>query len=172
MPRYPTADCDKGQRPCTPINCQRGPAYMPTSTLDCSCVHYASPTRLGKRCKVSTPADALIFLDGAAAENPVIPWKLDWHSVISRLRVLVLPPERLHQRWLNACGPAVFFRIWVARDPLGDATLPTCKVGNSILRANHCHTQRRPCSHKIIRPYAPVSTIHRLDRCRMMLTGC
>jgi hypothetical protein len=95
---------------------------MPTSTLDCSCVHYAGPTRLGTRCNVSTPADALIFLDGAAAENPVIPWKLDWHSVISRLRVLALHPERLHQRGHNACGPAVFFRIWFARDPLGAAT--------------------------------------------------
>ena len=71
---------------------------------------------------MSTQADAILLLQQAAQEDPVIPWKLDWHSVIARLRELVMHPDRLHQRGLNACGPAVFFRIWFARDPLGAAT--------------------------------------------------
>lgn len=70
---------------------------------------------------MSTPADALMLLDAAAHESPVIPWKLDWHSVLNRLRVLALHPDRLNQRGLNACGPAVFFRMWFAQDPLGAA---------------------------------------------------
>lgn len=71
---------------------------------------------------MSTQAQALQLLDAAVLEAPLIPWKLQWSSVIARLRALVMHPELLHQRALNACGPAVFFRIWFARDPLGAAT--------------------------------------------------
>ena len=71
---------------------------------------------------MSTQAQALALLDAAAGETPAIPWGLIWPDVIQRLRTLVISPELLHQRALNACGPAVFFRIWFARDPLGAAT--------------------------------------------------
>ncbi|MGY3319582.1 hypothetical protein [Arthrobacter sp. TE12232] len=71
---------------------------------------------------MSTQADALMLLDAAAQESPSIPWKLDWHSTISRIRTLIMQPELIRQCGLNVCGPAVFFRIWFARDPLGSAT--------------------------------------------------
>jgi hypothetical protein len=71
---------------------------------------------------MSTQADALALLDVAAGENPAIPWKLNWQDALRRLRTLVMHPDRLHQRALNACGPAAFFRIWFSRDPLGAAT--------------------------------------------------
>ena len=71
---------------------------------------------------MSNQTQALALLDAAAAESPVIPWNLDWFETISRLRILVLKPELLHQRDIQACGPAVFFRLWFGRDPLGAAT--------------------------------------------------
>src|SRR4051794_35354925 len=71
---------------------------------------------------MSTQADALALLDAATGEGPAIPWKLNWQDTIKRLRALVVEPTLLHQRALNACGPAIFFRIWFARDPLGAAT--------------------------------------------------
>jgi hypothetical protein len=71
---------------------------------------------------MSNQTQALALLDAAAAESPVIPWNLDWSETIARLRTLVLNPELLHQRKLEACGPAVFFRLWFGRDPLGAAT--------------------------------------------------
>lgn len=69
-----------------------------------------------------TQAQALALLDAAALEAPVIAWNLDWPTTVARLRTLVVHPEMLHQKGLNACGPAVFFRMWLARDPLGAAT--------------------------------------------------
>ena len=71
---------------------------------------------------MSTQDDALALLHSAAGEEPDIPWKLDWQSTISRLQSLVLDPNLVDQKGLNACGPAVFFRIWFDRDPLGAAT--------------------------------------------------
>lgn len=54
--------------------------------------------------------------------SPTVAWKLDRAEVLLRLRTLVQTPEVLNQRGLNACGPAVFFRIWFARDPAAAAT--------------------------------------------------
>ncbi len=71
---------------------------------------------------MSSQGEALALLDAAAGEDPLLPWKLDWQQTIGRLRSLVMRPELLDQRALNVCGPAVFFRIWFARDPVGAAT--------------------------------------------------
>lgn len=71
---------------------------------------------------MSNQAQALALLNSASAEAPSIPWHMSWPDTINRLRTLVLQPEALHQRYLNACGPAAFFRIWFARDPLGAAS--------------------------------------------------
>jgi len=66
--------------------------------------------------------DALGFIDGFEAENdPTTAWKLDRERVFWRLRELVSAPPKVHQRGLNVCGPAVFLRIWFARDPLAAA---------------------------------------------------
>jgi hypothetical protein len=65
---------------------------------------------------------ALSFLQKAAAENATPAWKhLNWQTVIKRVTDLVLGPHLVNQRGLNACGPAVFFKLWFERDPLGAA---------------------------------------------------
>jgi hypothetical protein len=46
---------------------------------------------------------------------------LDRQDVLTRLRQLLQTPILINQRGLNACGPAVFFRIWLARDPVAAA---------------------------------------------------
>ena len=71
---------------------------------------------------MSNLTQALELLDSAASESPSIPWLLDWAETIMGLRTLVVHPEGLHQRELEACGPAAFFRLWFSRDPLGAAT--------------------------------------------------
>jgi hypothetical protein len=48
-------------------------------------------------------------------------WKLDRAQTLQRIRELLRHPQQLHQRGLNACGPAAFFRIWLARDPIAAA---------------------------------------------------
>ncbi|RWP30701.1 hypothetical protein [Mesorhizobium sp.] len=51
-----------------------------------------------------------------------VAWHLDRYWTLQRIRRLVQHPSEINQRGLNACGPAVFFRIWFARDPLAAAT--------------------------------------------------
>lgn len=51
-----------------------------------------------------------------------IAWKLDRYWTLQRIRKLVKDPQLIHQHGLNACGPAVFFRVWFSRDPLSAAT--------------------------------------------------
>ncbi len=62
--------------------------------------------------------DALASVDAFEA-NPDkdIAWNLDRGATLGRLRELLNKPELLDQRGLNVCGPAVFFRLWLARDP-------------------------------------------------------
>lgn len=50
-----------------------------------------------------------------------VAWELDRAAVILRLRELVQNPSLLDQRGLNACAPAVFFRVWLSRDPVAAA---------------------------------------------------
>lgn len=50
-----------------------------------------------------------------------IAWQLDRAATLLRLRALIGNPNLVHQHALNACGPAVFFRIWLARDPVAAA---------------------------------------------------
>lgn len=56
-----------------------------------------------------------------------VAWNLDLYWTLQRIRTLIRNPKLLDQRGLNACGPAVFFRIWFARDPLA-ATMFACKM--------------------------------------------
>jgi len=53
------------------------------------------------------------FRNGSATS----PWKLDRGAVADRLAALVRNPALVQQGNLNACGPAAFFRVWLARDP-------------------------------------------------------
>jgi len=53
--------------------------------------------------------------------TPTIVWGLNRTATLARLRTLVSHPEELNQRGLNACGPAIFFRTWLARDPVSAA---------------------------------------------------
>jgi hypothetical protein len=46
------------------------------------------------------------------------PWmNLSRASVATRLRELVTNPDKVKQADLNLCGPAIFARLWAARDP-------------------------------------------------------
>lgn len=66
--------------------------------------------------------DALAHIDAFDRATPAtVAWQIDRAATLARLRELVRAPEKLDQRGLNACGPAVFFRIWLARDPLACA---------------------------------------------------
>ncbi|GAA3149239.1 hypothetical protein GCM10010521_40790 [Streptomyces rameus] len=56
-----------------------------------------------------------------------VAWGLDRNAVIQRLQALLQNPNLLDQRGLNACAPAVFFRTWLARDPVAAASF-TCNM--------------------------------------------
>lgn len=72
---------------------------------------------------MSTIDAAIAFVDDFEANGGTdVAWRLDRYWTLQRIRTLVRNPELLHQRGLNACGPAVFFRIWFSRDPLAAAT--------------------------------------------------
>src|SRR4051812_17228429 len=57
-----------------------------------------------------------------AEERQDVAWQLDRGWTLIRLRELLRNPELIDQRGLNACAPAVFFRVWLARDPVAAAT--------------------------------------------------
>jgi len=89
--------------------------------------------------------DALASVDAFDA-NPdkVIAWNLDRGSALARLREILNRPELLHQRGLNACGPAVFFRVWLARDPAAVAVFAcnllkfgSANIGSLVVAAGH-----------------------------------
>ncbi|MGO4886120.1 hypothetical protein ACJ2A9_00035 [Anaerobacillus sp. MEB173] len=65
---------------------------------------------------------ALIYVDDFEAKMGTnVAWNLDIKLTLQRIRTLIRNPELIEQRALNACGPAVFFRIWFARDPFAAA---------------------------------------------------
>jgi hypothetical protein len=62
---------------------------------------------------------ALAAVDAFEAEPyQGVAWQLDRYWTLQRIRALIRNPELLDQRGLNACAPAVFFRAWLARDPV------------------------------------------------------
>lgn len=69
---------------------------------------------------MSTVVQASQFL-GSVSHEQGIAWNFDRAKAMARIQELVNHPERLHQGHLNVCGPAVFFRTWFTRDPLGAA---------------------------------------------------
>ncbi|SDY88716.1 hypothetical protein [Nitrosomonas sp. Nm58] len=66
---------------------------------------------------------ALRIVDKFQATTPQegVAWILDRDQTLNRLRAILRQPELIHQRALNACGPAVFFRTWFSRDPVAAA---------------------------------------------------
>jgi hypothetical protein len=56
-----------------------------------------------------------------------VAWGLNRNDVLQRLKQLLQNPDLLDQRGLNACAPAVFFRIWLARAPVATAAF-TCEL--------------------------------------------
>lgn len=71
---------------------------------------------------------ALAVVDQFEAEPyQEVAWQLDRYWTLQRLRTLIRSPDLIDQRGLNACGPAVFFRVWFARDPVAAATF-TCAL--------------------------------------------
>jgi len=71
---------------------------------------------------MSTILQALQHVDAIETGSlPQVAWKVDRTSVLARIRALIRQPELISQKGLNCCGPAVFFRVWFARDPLAAA---------------------------------------------------
>lgn len=67
--------------------------------------------------------DALASVDAFEANPDTdIAWNLDRGATLGRLRDLLNKPDLLNQRGLNVCGPAIFFRLWLTRDPVGVAS--------------------------------------------------
>ena len=75
---------------------------------------------------ISTKEDAKAVIDAFRAETAASPWtSLDRGQVADRLADLIDDPRQIHQGALNLCGPAVFFCMWNARDPVGFARFAT-----------------------------------------------
>jgi hypothetical protein len=71
---------------------------------------------------MSDIATALAKVNAFETSSPqTVAWKLDRAATVQRIRTLVQHPDRLHQARLNVCGPAAFFRVWFARDPVAAA---------------------------------------------------
>ncbi|MET9462142.1 helix-hairpin-helix domain-containing protein [Streptomyces canus] len=66
----------------------------------------------------SRPAEAQAAITAFAARTTPGKWKLSRAEVAQRLSELVTDPNEVDQDSLNLCGPAVFLRFWIARDPL------------------------------------------------------
>jgi len=66
----------------------------------------------------STKAAALTEIAAFAARAGSTRWKLSRAVVAKRLEEIVNDPVLVQQGGLNLCGPAVFFHVWVSRDPL------------------------------------------------------
>jgi len=64
---------------------------------------------------------ALAAVDAFEATGPTVAWGLDRYDTLQRLRVLLRHPETFEQRGLNACAAAVFYRVWLAHDPVAAA---------------------------------------------------
>lgn len=71
---------------------------------------------------VSDVNTALAEVDAFAGAMPAsLAWGLDGFDVVARLRMLLANPELIDQRGLNACAPAVFYRLWLEHDPVAAA---------------------------------------------------
>lgn len=64
---------------------------------------------------------AIADVDAFEAIPGPVSWNLDRSKTLQRLRMLLRNPDLINQLGLNVCGPAVFFRIWLARDPVAVA---------------------------------------------------
>lgn len=71
---------------------------------------------------VSNVSTALAEVDSFAQSMPTsLAWGLDGAEVAARLQQLLAHPELFDQRGLNACAPAVFYRLWFEHDPVAAA---------------------------------------------------
>jgi hypothetical protein len=72
---------------------------------------------------MSSVSAALAGIDAFEADTfQNVAWFLDRTDTLNRIRALVRNPALIDQRGLNACAPAIFFRVWFARDPEAAAT--------------------------------------------------
>jgi hypothetical protein len=69
--------------------------------------------------RTSTVADALTEITAFAARTGASRWKINRADLAKRLRELVNDPNLVTQGWINLCGPAIFFHVFVRRDPVG-----------------------------------------------------
>lgn len=68
---------------------------------------------------VTTPDSAMSsYLNKLFKNITETPWSLKPEEVVDRLYMLVCDPTLIQQGCLNLCGPVVFFRIWLERDPV------------------------------------------------------
>lgn len=71
----------------------------------------------------STVAAALAHTNGLRSSTVTGPWNgVSRTSMLDRLDLLIKNPKLIDQGAVNLCGPASFFRFWLARDPLAVAT--------------------------------------------------
>ncbi len=71
---------------------------------------------------VSNVAEAQQLIQSFLGRSATGAWpSLDRQMVGNRLRQLVANPRLFQQGGLNLCGPATFFCMWTARDPVGFA---------------------------------------------------
>jgi hypothetical protein len=93
---------------------------------------------------MSDLATALANVNAFEASAPsTVAWKLDRTQTLQRLRTLLTTPALIGQRGLNACAPAAFFRVWLARDPVGAAAFActmlrdgTATIGSKTITAS------------------------------------
>lgn len=82
---------------------------------------------------MSDLATALANVNAFEASAPSrVAWKLNRAQTLQRLRALLTNPAQLGQRGLNACAPAAFFRVWLARDPVGAAAFACTMLRDAV----------------------------------------
>lgn len=69
----------------------------------------------------STVAAALQLVSAFRSGTGASPWRLSRTEVADRLAQIIQDPNLVNQGQLNLCGPAAFFRLWLARDPVAAA---------------------------------------------------
>jgi V8-like Glu-specific endopeptidase len=95
-----------------------GNYFTDTDQLD----QYLTDTRADDTINISSRDDAKRIITTFRASTGSSPWtSLDRATVADRLTELIDNPRKIHQGALNLCGPAAFFCMWNARDPVGFA---------------------------------------------------
>ena len=131
-------------------------------------------TAIREETTLGTTAEALTYVDQFEATPPfTTAWVLDRISVLERLRELIRRPGVFHQKGLNACGPAAFFRIWLTRDPLAVAKFACSLLLTGQRRSVPCRLRRAgSCSARTTQRCATRRTLHTPAPRLRPQTGC